>query len=270
MNGYLDDLGLESGMHVMMHAGFRAVKSVFHDAAIEDLLEALRNRLSGGGSLIMPAFTYCFKKTSGTYERFDRQRSPSKVGAVSEVFRQSAGIVRTASPTHSFSLWGAVQEEIGSDNAPESPLGEGSVLDWLTQKQGSYILMLGVGFRALSYAHYIEVMTPVPWADLSPWSFLNVEKTGVSTKGEQPLKEVPGCSKGFVTFETFLTAREIIKPIYREYLRSYVIPVDLLYRQGISYFSTYPERLLCPPGTCKACDVRWHDYMKGIHNTIKG
>jgi aminoglycoside 3-N-acetyltransferase len=267
---FLNDIGVKSGIHLLVHSGFRAIKTVFPEIRIDELIELLKHRIGRTGSLIMPAFSYCFKKTIGVYDMFDQDTTPSRVGAVSEVFRKSEGVIRTASPTHSFSLWGTVKNEIDSKNAPESPLGRGSVLDWLSQADKSYVLMLGVDFKALSFGHYLESASGVPWADVSPWTYMNIEKTGVSKKGEQALIELPGCSKGFVTFEKYLRERGYIKPVFSGSLRSYLIPVDVLLREGLIYYSAFPEYLLCPSGQCKACDVRWEFYLNIIQSSIKG
>ena len=65
-----------------------------------------------------------------------------------------------------------------------------------------YVLMLGTDFSSLTYGHYIEIQAKVPWFDFSPWDYLNVLPIGVSIKGEQKLKEIPGCAKSFVTLKS--------------------------------------------------------------------
>ena len=253
-------------MHILMHSAFRSFREQFPGITIEELIDAIQQIITPEGSLIMPAFTYCFKKSSGNYEIFDRIKKPSKVGAVSEVFRKQPEVLRTASPTHSFALWGVVKEKITETNAPESPLGKGSMPDWLTHKPHSYVVLLGTDFSSLSYGHYLEIMAPIPWADVSPWSHLGVEKIGVSTSGEQSLIEIPGCSKSFRSFEKYLLERGFIKPMMRGTLRSFLIPVSLLYREGLMYYRSFPEQLLCHPGTCRACDERWEYYLNIIKN----
>lgn len=253
---FLRDEGLRSGQHVLMHSSFRKIRSCFPGISIEDIIHDVMNIVTDQGSLIMPAFTYCFKRTDGQHDIFDHANSVSKVGAVSEVFRLAPGVTRTASPTHSFALWGAVQGEIHPDNSPESPLGKNSVMDWLNTKSDARILLLGVNFLSMSFCHYIEVMTPVPWADVSPWDYLNVGKVGLSVHGEQPLKELPGCSQSFINFENYLLRQGVIRSFHHPEMPGYFITVRRLYESGIDFFRKQPEQLLCPEGQCEACDTR--------------
>jgi hypothetical protein len=116
--------------------------------------------------------------------------------------------------------------------------------------------LLGAYFSALSLGHYLEIKAPVPWADYSPWDYMHVKKVGVSKNGVQPLREVPGCAKAFVTFEAELLRRGSIQPVSQAGLRSCYISVELMLTEGLPYFRKHPERLLCPPGSCQACDAR--------------
>ena len=261
---FLQQCGLQSGMHVLVHSSYRNIRKTFTGITIEKIIGSLQKIITPRGSLIMPAFTYCFKRKQGAYEVFDRDYSPSKVGAVSEQFRQSGDVIRTSSPTHSFCMWGAVTGNIGTDNLPESPLGEGSVLDWLAHHTQTYILLLGVDFRALSFGHYLEIKAGSPWADFSPWEHLQVERIGISAEFEQPLREVPGCSKGFRNFENYLVENNIIKPERYGTLSVYLIAVSRLLEMGLFYYRSNPESLLCGVNTCQACDERWEFYLKSI------
>ncbi len=255
---------LQKGQHVMLHSAFRQIRKAFPHTRIKDMLAALQAIITPAGSLIMPTFTYCFKKSQGYHDVYDPIQSPSKVGAVSEVFRKMPAVVRTASPTHSFALWGEICHHISSDNAPQSPLGKNSVLDWLTAQPNTFILLLGADFSSLSYLHYLEVKAPVPWHDYSPWDYMHVEKTGVSVHGEQKLKQIPGCARSFTHFEQYLIHQNLIsKKTFRE-LTYYFIPVKLLYAAGIPYFRKYPHKLLCPGKSCPACQARRSAYQDTI------
>ena len=253
---FFKSIGIKNSQNIIVHSSFREIRQAFPDSKIETMIQALKNIITADGSIIMPAFTYCFKKSDNDYDIFDRKNSPSKVGAVSEVFRKSENVIRTSSPTHSFSLWGRVTLEIKKNNSPASPLGKNSVLDWLTNRDRAFALLMGVDFTSLSYCHYLEVKAPVPWANISPWDYMNVEKKGVSPDGEQKLKDIPGCSKAFKNFEQYLLNKNIIKPFNYRQLSGYFIPIKKLYNHGMLYFRKNREALLCPSGTCQACDTR--------------
>jgi aminoglycoside 3-N-acetyltransferase len=258
---YLKNLGLSDNQNLIIHSSFKKIISAFNSITPQQVISVLKNSVTDRGSIIFPAFTYCFKKSSGNYEVFDKINSKSKVGLLSETFRLGKDVIRTSSPTHSFALWGKITEEIGEKNSPESPLGEGSVLDWLTHKSNSFVLMLGTDFTSLSYGHYLEVASKVPWYDYSPWDYMDVLPIGVSTEGEQKLKEIPGCAKGFVNFEKYLIKKNLISQISYCKLNTYFISIGLLYHEGQKYFSENFRELLCPAGTCQACDSRRRKFL---------
>ena len=135
-------------------------------------------------------------------------------------------------------------------------LEKDSVLEWLTNDPNSYVLMLGTDFSSLTYGHYLEIIAKVPWYDYSPWNYLSVLPIGVSVKGEQKLKEIPGCSKSFVNFEKYLLGKDLIKKNECERLSSYFISVKILYDEGMKFFSKHYDKILCPENTCPACDSR--------------
>jgi len=265
----LNSIGLKAGMHVIVHSGFRALKSYIEDLQIEQLIDGLQNKLTKEGSLIMPAFSYNFRKSQGDYELFDRINTKSDTGAVAEVFRKTPGVIRTSAASHSFSLWGAVTDDIKSDNAPRSSLGRGSVLEWLTETENGFVLMLGTNFTSLSYIHYLETVVQVPWVDVSPWEHQNILKIGASLEGDQELHELPGCSKGFQSFEQHLLDHQKIEPVIHGNLKSYLIPIKTLYNEGRDFLVRNPEASLCEAGKCKACDVRWEYYLKSIKSSLR-
>lgn len=260
-NDYLNIVGLKKGLNIIVHSGFSKIKNAFPDLTPEESISALKDIVTEEGSIIFPAFTYCFKKSSGEYDIFDSLNSKSKVGLLSERFRMSDGVIRTSSPTHSFALWGKIKNEIDETNSPESPLGKGSVMDWLTTHANSYVLLLGTEFSALTFSHYLEIVTKVRWYNYSPWDYMNVMPIGVSVNGEQKLKEIPGCAKSFVNFEKYLLDKNLIQKSIYENLSAYLISIKLLYDEGLIYFSNYYENLLCGKNTCPACDSRRKKFL---------
>ncbi len=261
-NLFLSELGLKASMNLIVHSSFKKFSNSFNGISPLNVIESLKQLVTSNGSIIFPVFTYCFKKSAGSYETFNPQNSKSKVGLLSETFRISDNVIRTSCPTHSFALWGRVVEEVKVNNSPESPLGEGSVLDWLTKNENSFILLLGTDFSSLTYGHYLEIQAKVPWYDYSPWDHLNVLPIGVSNLGEQKLNEIPGCSKSFVNFEKYLLDEKLIVKHSYNGLDSYFISVKSLYSDGMKYFKENFESLLCSKRTCPACDSR---RMKFIH-----
>lgn len=259
---YLNYIGLHPSANIIVHSGFNRIQSVFPEITPNKVIDIIKKIITPSGSIVYPAFTYCFKKSFGGYEKFDREDSKSKVGLLSETFRLSKGGIRTSSPTHSFVLWGKITIDIDEYNSPESSLGKGSVLEWLTNHSNSFVLILGTDFSSLTYGHYLEIAAKVPWFDFSPWDYMNVLPIGVSIAREQKLKEIPGCAKSFINFEKYLTENKIIDKLIYKSLESYLIPIELLYKEGTKYFKNNYETLLCPKGTCPACDSRRTRFLR--------
>lgn len=254
-------LGISKGIKIVVHSSLKKINSAFPHIKPIQLINYLKEIVTTSGSIIFPTFTYCFKKSSDDYEIFDRAKSKSKVGLLSEIFRLSDDVIRTSSPTHSFALWGRITNDIDETNSPESPLGKESVMEWLTHNPDSYVFMLGTDFSAFTYGHYLEIEAKIPWYDFSPWDYMNVLPVGVSINGEQKLKEIPGCAKSFVNFEKYLLEKKLIKKYEYEGLSSYFISIKLLYDEGIKFFLKQFDKLLCPVNTCPACDERRRKFL---------
>ncbi len=256
LTDYLHALGLRPGQHVLLHCSLRKIRAAFPSSTAEALIAALQSLLTADGSLIMPAFSYCFKKTTGEATPFRPADTPGETGYVAERFRRSAGVRRTAAPTHSFALWGKIAEEVGADDSPISPLGESSVLGWLHRRDNSAVALLGVDFSALTFGHYLESKAKLPWLAVFPWAHEGILPIAVSACGEQPLQEVPGCSRSFINLEHHMLAQGRLTPFQHAGLRSYFIPVARLYEDGLAFLRKNPSGLLCAPGSCPACDTR--------------
>jgi len=259
------DTGLKKRQHIIVHSSFKIIRGSFENILVDDVVDSLKEIITPDGSVIMPAFTYCYKIKYKFIEVFNKQKTPVKVGVVAERFRTSENVIRTSSPTHSFSIWGRIKEDIGESNSPGSPLGTGSVMNWLAEHDDCFLLLLGVDFSSLTFGHYLEIKAPAPWYDFSPWNYLNVERVGVSNSGEQQLKEIPGCSKSFINFEKYLINKgAITKNIYRE-MNFYFLEIKLLLKEGIPYFKTEYKNLLCPEGSCRPCDERRKQFLMNVN-----
>lgn len=261
---WFEEIGIHEECHIIVHASLRKIRLAFPQTTPEVFIEKLKKTVSANGSIIFPTFTYCFKKQLQLDEFYHSQKSPSKVGALSEIFRKSSGVIRTSSPTHSFAVWGKISSDYNYLQSPESPLGKFSILGWLANSKNSYVLMLGVRFDTLSMGHYIEVKSLVPWKDYFAWEFMGIQPIGVSINGEQTLVEVPGCSKSFISFEEYLKIKSLLPVFNYKELTTYCIPIELLMKEGLIYFSRNAIKLLCQRGTCLACDSRRKAYIDRI------
>lgn len=253
---YLYKLGVRPRQQLLVHGAFKQLKHHFPSLTPHKVNEILTEMITPKGSVIFPTFTYCLKKTDDTYKTFDPATSPAATGVLAQKFWNRTDVMRTLSPTHSFGLWGQAAHEEQLLESPRSPLGHGSVLEWLAQQRDAHILFLGTDFRAFSFGHYLECITEIPWVDVFPWGHVNALPVGVSSSGEQPLIQVPGCSGGFMRFQAYLEDQDLIYHASLEGYESMFISIPTVLDQGKVFFNNHGDQLLCPAGACKPCDVR--------------
>lgn len=258
---FLEKIGVQNSQNIIVHSSLKSIRLAFRNINPLQIITDLKNILTNSGSLVMPTFTYNFKKEIGGYEIFNREGSTSKTGALTEIFRKEHDVIRTSSPTHSFAIWGRINKEILESNSPKSPLGENSVLEWLCKNEDSFVLLLGIDFSSLSLLHYFEIIFKVPWNNSSPWDYLRVLPVGVSNFGEEDLIEIPGCSKSFISFEKYLEERKIIERQFYKGMKYYFIEIKKLITEAEFFFTNNYKELLCAKGTCEACDSRRNKFI---------
>jgi len=129
-------------------------------------------------------------------EAYDRQTSPSCVGAITEAVRKRPGTVRSIHPTHSFAANGRDAERMVAAQTYENPMAPIEVM----LEAGGWVLMLGTELTSCTPIHAAEHLAGrqffIRWA--------------LVADGTKPRIRTPGCSKGFKKFEP------ILAPIVRE------------------------------------------------------
>ena len=110
----LRDLGFNPGATVMVHSSFSHIRRRVPDLSPQSLIALLQDLLGSQGTLLIPTFP--FQGSQGEYAdknpRFDVQKTPSKVGVLTEVFRQTPGVIRSKHPTHPVGAWGRHARDI--------------------------------------------------------------------------------------------------------------------------------------------------------------
>jgi aminoglycoside 3-N-acetyltransferase len=154
--GALRRVGIAEGDVVLVHSAIDRFGAFQGTAA--DILATLRRAVSNAGTLLMP--TIPFTGTAVDFVRsghvFDVQRTPSRVGLLTELFRRSDGVTRSLHPTHSVAAWGVhaielIEGHLQSDTpcGPQTPYGR------LIDRRGK-IVLLGVGIDTFTFFHAIE------------------------------------------------------------------------------------------------------------------
>jgi len=166
----LRDLGVAAGDTVIVHSSLSALGWVpgGAPAAVDALLAAVGD----DGTLVTPTHSFqCADPANWSnppvpeaWHGTVRERSPAYrpdvtptrgMGAIPECFRNYPDTVRSRHPTVSFAANGPAAEAITGDHSYDYPLGEGSPLARVYDRDGS-VLLLGVGHGANTSLHLAE------------------------------------------------------------------------------------------------------------------
>lgn len=155
------DLGLNRGATVCVHSSLSQLGYV--KGGSDSVIEALMETIGDEGCLAMPSFP-----TAGTMQSyvenegpFDVRNSPSKVGAITELFRKQADVKRSMHPTHAVAAWGAGADALLRDHEKSNtPYGYETPYGRLADDPESFILMLGT--RLLSLPHHLQERVDFP------------------------------------------------------------------------------------------------------------
>lgn len=140
LQAILAELGVNPGDVVMIHS------AVFTLGIVEDglagLYRAFRSELGPDGTLIVPTFTYSFRRS----EIFDVRNTPSPkvLGAFSEFVRREEGAVRSPDPLFSMAAVGPEAEDL-MRRPSNRCFGEGSIYERLFARN-MLILALGITY----------------------------------------------------------------------------------------------------------------------------
>jgi aminoglycoside 3-N-acetyltransferase len=148
----IEQLGLREGMDVLVHSSLRRLPPDVRQA--ETVIDVLLEILTPSGTLMMPAHSW--SRVGTDQPVFDVLHTPSCVGALTEAFRQRAGVVRSLHPTHSVAALGARAEHYTSGQleantacGPDSPYMR-------LCTGGGHILLLGVTMMNNTTLHALE------------------------------------------------------------------------------------------------------------------
>ena len=185
-------MGVEPGDTLLVHSSFKSIGGV--EGGPATVVEALKTAVGREGLLALPTFTF------GRFESFSLAASPSQTGAITEVFRQSEGVVRSPHPTHSMALWGADAEPIAKAHEDTAGLDAGSPYDLAARRPRARQLMIGVRATVNSYIHVCEAILGLPYVGRVYWYGKIRTYEVVHPDGWRETRvnlRAPGCSKGF-------------------------------------------------------------------------
>jgi aminoglycoside 3-N-acetyltransferase len=167
-------LGVEPGHALLVHASLRSLGRVTGGA--ETVVSALREAVGPTGHVVVPTGTEANSKTSRAHQAhiatltpddverfhldmpaFDKDKTPSGMGAISEALRTTRGAARSAHPQSSFAAIGPEADLLMADHPLECHLGPDSPLGKLN-KMEAHVLMIEVGYWAFTGFHLAEYL----------------------------------------------------------------------------------------------------------------
>ena len=171
----LKALGLEAGDIVLMHSNLRALASVKEILAAPEggmkwLIEAFREVLAigepGGGLLAVPTLTSCFVGSGSVSGKiWHPDKTPSRVGQITNYVRQQPDFKRSDHPTHPLGAIGERAEEFCSghswrDGASTFDRGGpwGHLVDW-----NGKVMWLGTTMQTQTMVHALEDWMKLPY-----------------------------------------------------------------------------------------------------------
>lgn len=193
-------LDIKPGDSLIVHSSLSSFGIVSGGA--KTVIDSLKEAVTPTGNILMPAFTY-------GKDTYDRYRTPSQTGSITEEFRKTPYTLRTNHPTHSMCVWGSqaidlinTNDSVGADDQ-ENTFGVNSLFSCL--KDSSYVLLIGVNFDACSLMHYGQNLTSVSYLK----RIKTVNRIKENGETESVLVRRAGCSRGFNKIEAKLDSKEI-------------------------------------------------------------
>jgi len=157
----LRQLGVTEDDTVIIHSSYKAIKGNEQiPGGPVAIIEALKETVKYG-TLMFP--TLSWEATMNGNPRFCVKETPSCVGILPEVMRQSEGVVRSVHPTHSVAIWGKDAKEIAAAHIRDfTPVGPNSPFHEVRRRNGK-IIMLGCGLESNTSMHGVEELVVPPY-----------------------------------------------------------------------------------------------------------
>jgi aminoglycoside 3-N-acetyltransferase len=146
------DTGLTPNRDLLVHASWSGFQQL--QAKPSELLTTLREIVGEQHTLVMP--TGAVEKSRDGILHYDVEKSPSRMGMLSETMRRAQGALRSSVPIAPVSAIGPAADRYTRDYRDESsltPWGRGSPY-WEIANRGGQVLVIGIDFvRTLTLMH---------------------------------------------------------------------------------------------------------------------
>ena len=152
----LMEQGIAEGDILFVQCSFNDLYTL--DASPVELVRALESLVGASGNIFMPAYT---STPSTPSQPFIPALEPTYTGIVSEIFRRSAGVIRSLHPRHSICGRGPLAQQIlAGHEACVRADGPNSPFDRLRLLSNAKVLTLGLPLGHISFLHWVEDFEP--------------------------------------------------------------------------------------------------------------
>ncbi len=259
---HLREAGFGAGQNVVVHSSLRSVGKTEYGP--ETVVKALLSVIGPMGNLMVPTFTYSLPGWKG--DPFDYEKSAARTGAIPEYFRKRSDAFRSFHPTHSAAAIGPEAREITEDHLKATPLGVGSPFSRMLDRDAT-ILMLGTRQDTNSSLHLCEVIANLPYVNVPFTENSDFEVAWFNNSEGQiefvPVREVPGCSRGFRAIEPELQRRGVLQSCKIGNAACQVLMMKDLVSAAMEILAEKPTLLLCHLDHCAICPKR-RAFMKSL------
>ena len=152
------ELGLPKGAIVMVHSSLSRFGYV--EGGADTVIDAILESIGEEGTLVMPALSFSWLGNPP----FEKEKTPSRVGAITEAFRKRKGVLRSSHPTHSICAFGPKAELIVSRHSPDEPVFSKEEAFGKLYELDAFILMLAP-LNTNTLMHMAEEWGGVPLPD---------------------------------------------------------------------------------------------------------
>jgi aminoglycoside N3'-acetyltransferase len=176
----LRELGITGGMGLMVHASLSSFG--YLEGGARTVIEALMEIITPEGTLMMPSFNHGkpFEKNGPGY--FHPEQTSTINGAIPDLFWRMQNVHRSLNPTHPFAAWGKHSQRYTASHHRTLTMGPQSPLGQLHADDGT-CLLLGVGYRANTFHHVVEVSTGAPCIGLRTEAYPVILPNGHNVMG---------------------------------------------------------------------------------------
>lgn len=172
----LKKVGLKKGQVVMVHASLSSLGYVCGGA--QSIIEALMDIVGEEGTIMMPTQSWKnLDPKTGVYWQepeewwpiirenipaYDKRITPTNtMGAVSEMFRQWPGTLRSDHPARSVAAWGHYAKFLTENHDLSNIFGDNSPIGRLYNLDGQ-VLLIGVGYDKNTSLHLADARAEYP------------------------------------------------------------------------------------------------------------